>query len=54
MKEQDWFLETLFFQQMSPSVLKRIVNVHVLLQYITFIEITPISIRTAQNKTGFL
>jgi hypothetical protein len=26
MKEQDWFLEALLFQQTSPSVLKRSVN----------------------------
>jgi hypothetical protein len=28
MKEQDWFLEALLFQQTSPSVLKRSVNEH--------------------------
>jgi hypothetical protein len=50
-KEQHWLLEALLFQQAPPSVLKRSANEHVLLQYITLIQIALASTRTAQNRT---
>jgi hypothetical protein len=46
MKEQDWFLEALHFQQTSPSVLKRSVNMCIT-------AVLPLEVLKNQNKPDF-